>query len=429
MVLSDSLTGDEVEALREHLRCCPSCAAEWQRWERLHSLLTHLPSLAALPEEREELRQRLRSLTPAPEWDCATAQQAIWRWVDGDLTPTELTALSIHTANCDRCQRVWWQASQMNRLLRSLPRLTASEAEKEALKARLRQQRQPRLVPFWWRVAVPIAAAAAVILALIGRWWLPTREVTLTRHPQPVPIARSEPAPTKPSEPPAAPSPRIAARPSSTPAPERPPSVPSKSPIPSPQSPQKGEHRLASRPEPQKPSVPPVAAPVPFQQEPVEAAGEPVPSVTLPQEQPSPVVAEMPAVAAPLPPLAPPAPKEGAPAVAEGAVLTPKEEALAAAPLTATVPAEPRQLVALPPVTIEGDLSLQPPRVRLTVVPPSQRLYRRTGVALVTVPPEKRPLVVPEEKALAPDLSIPLAAERYRSHTATIPFLRFGVSW
>ncbi len=182
-------------------------------------------------------------------------------------------------------------------------------------------------------------------------------------------------------------------------------------------------------PEPQKPSVPPVAAPVPFQQEPVEAAGEPVPSVTLPQEQPSPVVAEMPAVAAPLPPLAPPAPKEEAPAVAEGAVLTPKEEAFAAAPLTATAPAEPRQLVALPPVTIEGDLSLQPPRVRLTVVPPSQRLYRRTGVALVTVPPEKRPLIVPEEKALAPDLSIPLAAERYRSHTATIPFLRFGVSW
>jgi hypothetical protein len=80
-------------------------------------------------------------------------------------------------------------------------------------------------------------------------------------------------------------------------------------------------------------------------------------------------------------------------------------------------------------VTIEGDIPLQPPRVKLTVVPPSQRLYQKSGVALVTVPPEKRPVKAPEEQALTPDLSIPLAAERYRSHTASIPFFRFGISW
>jgi hypothetical protein len=45
------------------------------------------------------------------------------------------------------------------------------------------------------------------------------------------------------------------------------------------------------------------------------------------------------------------------------------------------------------------------------------------------VPPERRPVKVTEEQALAPDLCIPLAAERYRSHTASIPLSRFGISW
>ncbi len=434
MVLADDLTGDEEAALREHIAHCPSCAAEWQRWEQLRSLLAHLPSLPTKPEERATVK-RLVALAPRiKEIDCRTAQRAIWLWLDDALSPTELAQLVAHTANCDRCQAKWWAAERTVSLVRSLPRLVASEEEKAALKAKLQQLSVPVqapksswFTPFFWRVAMPVAAAATLVLGLwLGQSLFPVKEpTTIVQHTPATPSVQPPPV-------------------SVTPSPVRTAPIPSgSSPSVSPVAPSHPAVRLVARP--------PLPRVLPSQGKPVQVAKAPklpeeprkvvLPpadgedSLRQPQsspvpvgEVPTPAVVAAPEVASPPPALALPAPKELAPKATEPAVAI-AEKADSEAPQTAPVEATPRQLVTLPPVTIQGDLSLQPPPVRLTVVPPSQRLYQRTGVALVTVPSERRPLAVTEEKALTPDLSIPLAAERYRSHTATLPLLRFGVSW
>jgi hypothetical protein len=188
-----------------------------------------------------------------------------------------------------------------------------------------------------------------------------------------------------------------------------------------PQAPRIAEAKV--KPEAKKLAVPEPSATVKVETKPVPEVGTLEPLVA---EEPK--LATPPAVTAPLPPE--PSERALSPAVPSGQVpATQLAQTMQESPVTAPITSEPRRLVELPPVTIEGDIPLQPPRVKLTVVPPSQRLYQKSGVALVTVPPEKRPVKAPEEQALTPDLSIPLAAERYRSHTASIPFFRFGISW
>ena len=426
MVLADALSDSERVALEEHIASCPACARQWRHWQRLGELLASLPSLPVSSEETQRLRARLAQVTFVPQWDCSAARQAVWRWVDSDLSPQERSSFVVHLANCDKCQALLWQAEQTIALLRSLPRVTASEAEKAALKAKLqRLRKRPTLVSFLWRVAMPVAAAATVLLA-VTQWWqsvrqpLPQPPTTVARRPAPLPLEKPSVRPQQPEKPSvvSAPSPRIAqgsGKPSH-------PVLQPKSPRLTPPSLSSRPARLVRVPRPPLPSRPTLSQPMlPFP----EPKLQPSPSALVAPTTPS---VEAPAVTAPQPVLLPPAPSESLPTP------SPSTSSLASIPLTeepktAALSPEPQELKPLAPITIEGDLSLQPPRVQLTVVPPSQRLYQRSGVALVTVPPEKRPIRPAEEQALSPDLSIPLAAERYRSHTAAIPFFRFGISW
>jgi len=434
MVLADGLSKEERVELEEHLRQCGSCNSEWQKWQRLFSLLSHLPSLHSTPQERAQLVQSLQSVPEVPELSCAAARKFIWRWLDDDLSPQERTSLIVHLANCDRCQVALWQSEQTVRTLRSLPQLRATAAEKEALKARLRRlSRRPTLVPFLWRVALPVAAAAALVFAVLLKW----QPYGSNFAPS---VARKEGASPSIAQPrpatPNLPAPKVAER-TEKPKPEtqRPqvlaqthrPAEPKRVQIAAKQQVQVGkpreqpQARQVAVPEPPKETVVASAQPVP----------EPKPTVTAPQTS----VAEGPKIASPMAIVAP-VPRQPLPPAEPEIAAVPSSQTLSPqpvqeAPAVASLKPEARQLVALPPITSESDSDLipQPKRVQLTVVPPSQRLYQKSGVALVTVPPEKRPVKVVEEKALVPDLSIPLAAERYRSHTATVPFFRFSISW
>jgi len=431
MVLADSLTKEEREELEKHLSQCSHCAAEWQKWQRLIALLRHLPSLSSTPEERTELLKRLAQVPSVPELDCAAIRNIVWRWIDDDLTSQERASFVVHLANCDRCQSVLWQAEQTVLMLHSLPRLKATATEKEALKARLRSMsRRPTIAPFVWRVAFPIAAAAALVLLVFANWQRPLRDQTTVSVRQPTtPAAKTEPSKREPV------APKIAER---TLKPHRQP-VHRQPRLAMARQPQQ-EHEQVQKPTKQqtqttriaeakvKPQVKRIAVPEPSAA--IKPESKPVPEVstleTLVAEEPK--LAVPPAVAAPPP--SEPSERVPSPAIPTGQVPTTQlVQAMQEPPIAAPITSQPRRLVELPPVTIEGDIPLQPPRVKLTVVPPSQRLYQKSGVALVTVPPEKRPVRAPEEQALTPDLSIPLAAERYRSHTASIPFFRFGISW
>ncbi|MGQ9462417.1 MAG: hypothetical protein ACUVTP_05785 [Candidatus Fervidibacter sp.] len=426
MTLADGLTKEERTELESHLNECNACAQEWQKWQRFHSFLKQLPSLSSTPEERYRLIARLSQVPPVADLDCATARSLIWRWVDGDLCDQEFSSFIVHLANCDSCQSLLWQSEQTVRMLRSLPRLKATAREKEALKAKLRQmQKRPTVMPFAWRIAFPIAAVAVLTLAIILRWQPSTPDHPISVHPtaQQTPIfAKTEP--TKP-EPAASQEPQIQTKPQPTTSqqlsglsvqPQKPKKMAVKR--------QPEPIRVARITETTEMKTERLILPSPS--EPVQTATAPTPEPTVHEnvvvEAPKPVV--IPTIALPVPSQVPISSATSKLEEREVLPLQRQETPVVASPVP-----EPRQLVALPPVTVEGDLSLQPPRVKLTVVPPSQRVYQKSGIALVSVPPEKRPIKVYEEKALSTELSIPLAAERYRSHTASIPFFRFGISW
>ena len=433
MVLADSLTKEEREELEKHLSWCIHCAEEWQKWQRLSALLHHLPNLSSTPEERAELLKRLAQVPSIPELDCATARSMIWRWIDGDLTLQERASFIVHLANCDRCQSVLWQAEQTILMLRSLPKLKVTAAEKEALKARLkRMSRRPTIVPFVWRIAFPIAAAAALLLIIFAQLRSPTNDQTTVAVYQPMvtPATEIEPSEQKPVVP------KVAEKPSKPQQPTyRQPAFVAQLPQQKPeqtQEPTKQQIQLTRIvEEEEKPEVKKLAIPDPSALiGPAQSEQKLTPEVGVHE----PVVAEASklamssAIAVPIPSgtsASIPSPTE----LFEQAPTSQSAQVAQESPIIAPITSEPRHLVELPPVTIEGDISLQPPRVKLTVVPPSQRLYQKSGVALVTVPPERRPIKVTEEQALVPDLRIPLAAERYRSHTASIPLFRFSISW
>jgi len=431
IILADSLTKEEREELEKHLSQCTHCADERRKWQYLKTLLRHLPNLSSTPEERAELLKRLPQVPFVPELDCATVGNMIWRWIDGDLAPQERASFVVHLANCDRCQSALWQAEQTVLMLRSLPKLKATAAEKEALKARLRRMgKRPTVVPFVWRVAFPIAAAAALVLILFAHWRLPSRNLTPVAVRQPTtPATKVEPSKREPVAPRIAVSPlKLRQKPAH------------RQPICAVTQPLQQEPEQIQKPMKQQPqTIHIVEAKVKSE---VKGLAIPEPSAAIkPETEPVPEVSTLEPLVAGEPKLATP------PAITVYLPSEPSEKALSPAalieqmpktqlaqtmqesPIAAPITSEPRRLVELPPVTIEGDIPLQPPRVKLTVVPPSQRLYQKSGVALVTVPPEKRPVRASEEQALAPDLSIPLAAERYRSHTASIPLFRFSISW
>lgn len=435
MVLADSLSEKEQAEFQRHLQECEICNSEWLKWQRFFALLSQLPIVSSTLEERTEVMRALQNVLPVPDLNCASVKSQIWRWIDGDLSKDEVASLIVHLANCDHCQSALWQAEQTIQLLRSLSPLKATMAEKEALKARLKRMgKRSTVVPFVWRVAFPIAAAAAILLFFA---------LSLLQTPQvddQVRIVHSvstQPAPTikpQPTEPrlivpkvtrkpqahryiarlPQKPEVKTAISPKQVSQPKPSHKVKAKKPV--------DERVLTAvqidkpKSEPEKPKPKPI-----FNETTTVVTKAPGPETPVAVKMPEPETRQLPAVSVPSELAIVPIKVE--PSIAAIGHQMPQALAIA------QIEAQPRQLVTLPPVTIDAELPIEPPRIKLTVIPPSQRLYQQSGVAFVTVPPEKRPIKPPEEKALTPDLSIPLAAERYRSHTATIPFFRFGISW
>lgn len=459
MILADSLSKEEQVELERHLQECEICKFEWLKWQRLFGLLSQLPNLSSTVEERNELMTALQSFQVAPELDCKVAKSQIWRWLDGDLSKDEVSILVVHLANCDHCQSALWQAGQTVQLLRSLPRLKANAVEKEILKARLRRmKKRSTVVPFLWRVALPVAAAASILLLFaLSLLRIPQVDnranIVHSVSTQPVPAIK--PQPIKPIVP------KVAEE---TQVPRHVATLTQKSEVKIAVSPKQKSQLV----KPQQPNLA-VRAEEPVGEETLVAVQISKPKAKFEAPKPKPVVSEPKtivtkatepetgaavktskpethvAVKTPdsetriaiktpepetrkLPNISVPSEPVSVPTKIEPSIAAAEIQKFQV-PVIAQPDAQTRQLIALPPVTIDAEMPIEPPRIKLTVIPPSQRLYQQSGVALVTVPPEKRPIKPSEEKALIPDLSIPLAAERYRSHTASIPLLSFGFSW
>ncbi|MCS7263225.1 MAG: zf-HC2 domain-containing protein [Armatimonadetes bacterium] len=433
MVLADGLSKEEQLELQKHLQECKSCNSEWLNWQRLFALIGQLPSISSTQEERAELMKALRHLPSVHELTCATAEKQIWRWLDDDLSKEEVASLIVHLANCDRCQSHLWRAERTVQILRSLPILKATQAEKEAIKAKLkRMSKRSNVMPFLWRVALPIAAASILVLLAISR--LPTpqlgNQTTIVRSENPKPIVKSQPNIVK--------------------------SHPIELALTAPKVAKETQANRRSNPLPQKPESKVAVLPKQFRQplrphQPIRAVkaernvvdkkvsatvqvsdGKVEPEPPKPEpviNEPKTSVAELSKSETQQLPVVPvPSELAAVPTKLEPNITASETQTLKT-PVIAKPETQLRQLIALPPITVDAELPIEPPKIKLTVVPPSQRLYQQSGVAFVTVPPEKRPIKPPEEKALTSDLSIPMAAERYRSHTATIPFFRFGLSW
>ena len=441
MVCPDALSDEERWALEEHIRQCPECARHFKQWERLQGLLAHLPSVAPPPDAKQKLLATLRRLPPTPlqDWDCTTTRRNLWRWLDGDLTPSEQISLLAHLAECDACQSELWVSERLLTLLRTFPRIPAPSEGKEALKKRLAFQRRRPMV--FWRIAVPLAAAAALIVALIGygrrNFSQGGEPLTVTQRPTPTPMpsAPTISAPISPSPKTLKAAPRV---PKVVAKQEQPreaaksaqPSQPLRSPRRLAQQPASSPSvSLALRPSPRKtdkrtrrlsspsslvlqPSSP---APLTSEERPPLADAERLAS--------EPKVASVPLMPEPKPALPPEGVRPAEPPLAQ-----PTETPAPPTPTLATPASSEGKGMALQPITIEEEKPFVRPPLRLSTVPPSQRLYQRAGVAFLRVAPEKRPLS-PSEPTLSSEPSIPMAAERFRSRTAVIPLTRLGISW
>lgn len=435
MVLADSLTAEETDMLQEHLRRCPACARQWQQWERLRALLANLPKVTASSEDRRQLMAHLMQspLSPAPVWDCVTTRRYLWLWLDGELSKEQRFSLIAHLADCDRCQAALWESEQTLQLLRTLPKVTATAAEKAALKAKLfRQPTRKTVMPFVWRIAAPFAAAAIVMLLVMTyQFTKPSTRLIVDKL-----------TPSAPS------APRFAQE--SQIKPPLPIQQPKERPIVerlTEQQKRMPEKRLKERPMTLKLAVAPTVKPYPTKREPsaTQQKVKPVRVFSSPPSTPQPMPAQPltevltpptlpePTVAIPSPPpIKPslpqvPVPSEPTVVATIPSPSLPSPQLEPPSPIPSSMESEPRRLVSLPPISIERD-EAPLPRLQLSVIPPSQQLYRKFGVALTTVPTDKnRPPRV--NKPLSQEASIPLAAERYRSRTALISLWQIGIPW
>ncbi|GBC98411.1 hypothetical protein HRbin17_00923 [bacterium HR17] len=445
MVCADWLTDEELRRLHGHLRQCPACAHRWQQWEKLRSALAHLPAVTPPPSAKAGLLADLRALPryTVAEWDCATARRALWQWLDGDLSTVDRYSFIAHVAECDACQSVLWASGRTLALLAQLPPVHAPAEDREALKWRLRATVSR---PAWtlWRYLIP--AAAALALGLGGLWLRATlqpgspRARTIVRAPT---LHQTQPPPhtVKPTLP----------RGNTT----QPGTLRQR---PHPVAPRPLRTMLATRPTPPQPAIAPrrlrraAGKQPPWRIVVAAPKAETQPSDRIATSLPQPEGAFRPTEATHLEP-SPQTPQNQTPSATpppssqvERPVLTvppisstdtmsqlvtavPQVAAPQTSPHLATPAAPQRQLTVLPAVTIQRDIPLAPPRVRLSALPPSQRLYQRSGVAFLKVDDDKRPSVPPENPVLSSTMSIPMAAERYRSRTAVVPLTGLGVSW
>jgi len=123
---------------------------------------------------------------------CHEIETRLDEYVDGDLTEAEFQEVELHLAGCEACRR-------QERLLRALlaeaavlPREIAPPRDLwPGLAERLRGAEGARLVARPWRVASPLAlaAAAAVVIAVSAALWTRDRVAA----PVPLPVASLQP--------------------------------------------------------------------------------------------------------------------------------------------------------------------------------------------------------------------------------------------
>ena len=110
--------------------------------------------------------------------------------LDGELDPSLAPLVELHLARCPDCASELVAARQFRDALRSLPKQRCPDRVSEMVLAKARedhrQQRHssvPGVIPIsWYRRFRPVAAAAGLVIALLGAGWLLDRA-----EPQPQP--------------------------------------------------------------------------------------------------------------------------------------------------------------------------------------------------------------------------------------------------
>ncbi len=427
----------------EHLRNCRRCRTLLVQWEQIEGLLRTLPRLHAGAEEREKAKIRYRHAAPVLPIACSAADRMIWDWVDGLLDEEEWSSLSAHFSVCDQCLRKWHVSHNLDGALATLPRLEASAAKKQAIKARLTSAKKGQTA-VTWTVRAAVGLGLAYLLFLVAVGWKPRissdRTAVLT-HPSVVLRSPIAAGPEQTASTP--PSPVLSPQTEGTVVTVRPSTVPSKVRTAAERRPLRAlplsPRRPVSKEKPVLANVAKMQSPQVVTEtmiaekrtgsvvSPVNGVGtkEPAESEKEPMEEPL-IVQETPKTQAS-------GIQTGETEKQPGRPITEQEKPVLIAREEKTEVLAPEKepveggMKPMGIVTVERDWSVLPPRITFSLVPSSQRLYERYGVALKVVSTTReRPRV---QEPLSPEPPIAWSAERYRSRTATVPIMQLGVSW
>jgi anti-sigma factor (TIGR02949 family) len=102
--------------------------------------------------------------------ECKATRASVHAYLDGALTARQASRVAAHAAACAECREALAAAGRVRTLLREQPQPEAPPGLAAAINARVRQElREPVRAAFAWRrVALPAAAAAAVVLTIVG---------------------------------------------------------------------------------------------------------------------------------------------------------------------------------------------------------------------------------------------------------------------
>ncbi len=106
---------------------------------------------------------------PSSPLDCRRIEALLPPFVDGEADGREAGVVEAHLTRCAACRQLVAEQREVRTLLTSR-RASLREPAPVGLEARLRSQVVPGAAPTgsWWRRLSPLAAAAAVVLAVAG---------------------------------------------------------------------------------------------------------------------------------------------------------------------------------------------------------------------------------------------------------------------